>query len=770
MDSAAPTADSLFLRQMRVRLKAVKRELGRPTVALVLSGGGAKGAAQVGALMYLQELGIPVDFVCGTSIGGLLGGLYALGYTPEQMQELFTTQDWGKILTDAVDQKYIPYSTKMYNTRYVASIPFHTASELLEMRKRDTEEYERQSFISSLPSGYAYGFNVNNLISSLTVGYHDEQSFARFPLPFVCVASDVISCKAKNWGSGELKTAMRSTMSIPGLFDPVRTGEMVLVDGGTRNNFPTDIAKAVGADYIIGIELSDLMPEYNEVNNIGDIIMQFFTMLSTDAYNKNVSTPDVFIKPDLQGYNMLSFSDQAVDSMIVRGYEAAKAKTDELLNLKSKLSGADPSIRGRKAIDISKRKVSLKAIEFEGISDEESKMLSRLLPFSVADLVGKEEMDDAMSRFQATGAFSSLTYSLLGSEEPFRLVFHCQKSPTHSFGLGFRMDTEEWASIALNLGLNTNTLMGSRLNLSAKLGQNLKAGAHYSFDLVELPTVNFEAEVSRTMGNLGTGMDETRYDVSYWSHKELLYLTDVRWTKLNFKIGLRNQYNNVDGRSYLGSQIAAGGKDALKADYMGLFLKGNYYTLDDYYFPTKGVSTAFNLNYDFAKLGYRDFRPVLALGLDFKASIKASQAMSFIPEIHLRNIFNSPSSSRSDTENYHNLSILHSNFAGGSIAGRYTEGQIPFFGIGNVVITSDQLVSATLEMRVRAWKKMYLSAMAGILESNTTIEELALHFSPDYYAFGLQAGYNLSGMPLKLNLHWNQVHKWGIHISLGYDF
>ena len=112
---------------------------------------------------------------------------------------------------------------------------------------------------------------------------------------------------------------------------------MVLVDGGTRNNFPTDIAKAVGADYIIGIEQSDLMPEYNEVNNIGDIIMQFFTMLSTDAYNKNVSTPDVFIKPDLQGYNMLSFSDQAVDSMIVRGYEAAKAKTDELLNLKSKL-------------------------------------------------------------------------------------------------------------------------------------------------------------------------------------------------------------------------------------------------------------------------------------------------------------------------------------------------------------------------------------------------------------------------------------------------
>ena len=105
MDSAAPAADSLFLRQMRTRLRAVKRELGRPTVALVLSGGGAKGAAQVGALMYLQELGIPVDFVCGTSIGGLLGGLYSIGYSPQEMRTLFTTQDWGRILTDAVDQK-----------------------------------------------------------------------------------------------------------------------------------------------------------------------------------------------------------------------------------------------------------------------------------------------------------------------------------------------------------------------------------------------------------------------------------------------------------------------------------------------------------------------------------------------------------------------------------------------------------------------------------------------------------------------------------------
>ena len=110
----------------------------RPTVGLVLSGGGAKGAAQVGALKYIEELGIPVDLVCGTSIGGLLGGLYAIGYRSDDLRELFLGQDWDYILSDAVDQKYIPYSTKQYNTQYVITIPFHAAAESEGPRARNT--------------------------------------------------------------------------------------------------------------------------------------------------------------------------------------------------------------------------------------------------------------------------------------------------------------------------------------------------------------------------------------------------------------------------------------------------------------------------------------------------------------------------------------------------------------------------------------------------------------------------------------------------------
>ena len=335
-DSVDPAADAMVIREIRQQLNRVRNAQKRPIVGVVLSGGGAKGAAEVGALKYIEEMGIPVDFVCGTSIGGLVGGFYALGYRAADLEQLFQSQDWSVMLTDRVASEYIPYQTKMNRATYLISFPFHYPKgqpEKTEYRFRERVRKEigergqtragAASLMNSLPSGYAYGFNVNNLLSSMSVGYQDSISFAKLPMPFVCVAGDMVSSKAKNWGSGSITTAMRSTMSIPGLFDPVRTGRMVLVDGGVRNNFPADIARAVGVDYLIGIELSDARPDYEEINNIGDILGQFITMLGTDSFAKNVGKSDVFIKPEIGEYNMLSFNAEAVDSMLVRGYRAA---------------------------------------------------------------------------------------------------------------------------------------------------------------------------------------------------------------------------------------------------------------------------------------------------------------------------------------------------------------------------------------------------------------------------------------------------------------
>ncbi len=775
MDSVDPQADSVFIRQIRMRMTRIRREERRPTVALVLSGGGAKGAAEVGVLKYLEELEMPVDMVLGTSIGGLLGGLYAVGYRSDDLTTLFTTQDWSTILSDAIPQKYIPYATKMDNAKYVANVPFHNAEEVLDEKRARQRESERdisgrQAFVSSLPSGYANGFNVNNLLSSLTVGYHDSLAFRDLPTPFVCVATDLVSNKAKNWGAGQLKTAMRSTMSIPGLFNPVRTGGMILVDGGTRNNFPADIAKAMGADIIIGVELSDLKAGYNEINNIGDIASQFINMLGKDAFDKNVNIPDVLIKPVISEFNMLSFNQEAVDTMIVRGYSAAEAKRDELLAIKRKLGPTMIFEEKHRAVNLAETGVQIKSIEFRGVTDDESRLLSRILPFRAGDVIDKAGIDDAMCRLQATGAFASVTYSLLGSRAPFSLVFDCVTSPTNSIRFGFRMDTIEWASILFNLGLNSNRLTGPKLDFSAKLGQNLKAGVHFAYNLPGLPTVNLDGTILRYKGNLASTGEGIMMEAPLWGHRETLYLTDVNWTRLNFKLGLKNEYYSFRRNSFLGSLIESmAGRDALKGDYIGAFIKGHWYNFDNYYYPNSGSSISFSVNYDAFKAGSPSFSPILSLGLDYRKVFPLGAKLALIPDLHFRNIINNGYVNYDDGESYKQWSTMHINLVGGEVPGRYLEQQVPFFGINNSALADDYLATAVLELRYNPFKKFYLSALAGVMESSDALDTFFTGYDPDCAAFGLEAAYNFIGGPVKLQVHWSRAYLWGVYASIGFD-
>ena len=773
-DSVDPRTDAVVIRQIRRRLDAVRASQKRPTVGLVLSGGGAKGAAEVGALKYIEELGIPVDFVCGTSIGGLLGGFYAMGYRAADLEELFRTQDWNFMLSDQVRPEFVPYGTKMNRATYLISFPFHNPKSKEEVKvgfaMRDEGERdlgrgsgERRGMarlMSSLPSGYAYGFNVNNLLSSMSVGYQDSIAFAALPTPYVCVAGDMVSSRAKNWGSGSITAAMRSTMSIPGLFDPVRTGGMVLVDGGVRNNFPTDIAKAVGADYLIGIELSDASPDYTDINNIGDILGQFITMLGTDSFAKNVGKSDVFIKPALDGYNMLSFSPEAVDTMLHRGYDAAVAQRDALLALRERTGVAktEPSAR---VTDISKTPVRLSAIEYEGLTDAEARRVSRLISLDVTLPLDKATIDEAMSRLQSTGAFETVTYSLYGEQEPYRLVFHCSPAPVHDFGLGLRADTEEGASLLLGIGLGTRRLSGSKVDFRIRLGQNLKAAAHYALDLGNLPTLNFTASVARYRGHLGAPEERLSYDVAYLTHREDFFISGVDWTRLDFRAGITNKAYWMSPNT-LFSRILQEQGISLSSNYIGTYLQGNLYTLDDYYFPTRGISLGMRGSYDFVSPGMPDFTPVLVGSVDFRAAIPLGRDWTLLPDVRLRAI------THFGEEVVDGL--IHTNFVGGALAARYTDDQVPFFGFNNVMALGDYLLDTVVALRWRPAGNFYLSALGGLIIHDNSLGGLISNPLPDIWALGAEAAYDTFVGPIRLNLHWSGIQGWGAHLSLGFDF
>ena len=379
-------ADSAAIAAVRHRMDSIRQH--RPTVALVLSGGGAKGAAHIGVMKYLESIGMPVDMVLGTSMGGLMGGLYALGYSGEQLDSIIRKVDWELALSDRVPRKYISYSEMKYREKYLMTIPFYYRQETDDVKesgvdfsggtdenarlqlgadKAGTDNILKNNLLGSLPSGYIKGQNVYNLIAALTVGYQDSLLFSSLPIPFVCVATDLVKGEGVFWHSGKVTTALRSTMSIPGIFAPVKVDGMVLVDGGMRDNFPVAEARMLGADFVIGVDLGSDDRTYEEINNIGDLFGQGVDMLGRPATVANRKLLDVNIKPELDGYNMMSFDSRSIDTIIVRGWEAAKNCSAALGYIKSRVGkSAGTVLHNRKAVDINEEPVVVDGIEIRG--------------------------------------------------------------------------------------------------------------------------------------------------------------------------------------------------------------------------------------------------------------------------------------------------------------------------------------------------------------------------------------------------------------------
>lgn len=786
--SVDPQEDSVAFADMRARMDRIRRTEHRPTVALVLSGGGAKGAAHVGVIRYLEEQKIPVDMVLGTSMGGLVGGLYAMGYNADQLQEILTDLDWNIVLSDKVPQDYVSYATKMYKSRYAISVPFHYTKDVFydragvavpveesahRLKKNKSMESELDALGArndegglpmntvwkSLPAGYIDGINVNSVLSEKTVGYQDSINFRELPIPFCCVASDMVTCCAKNWTSGSINEALRSTMSIPGLFNPVRTHGMVLVDGGTRNNFPTDIAREMGADYIIGVDLSDVNLTYQDINNIGDILWTFIDMLGREAFAKNVSIPDVFIKPVLTEFNMMSFSKENIRTITQRGYEAAQRNAESIKTLKGRMPASELKLRNTPAIDISKKDVQIRSIEYVGLTDFESSYLSKKLKFHAGDYVSSSDINDAVAMMFATGSFVSVDYKLYGDTQPFRLVFICRKGPVHKVGVGFRADSEEMVDLLFNVGFNTQKIAGSKFDFTGKLGLNKYADARYTFDTPGVPTLNIDAKISDNVGNVLSG--PSKYRVSYWGHKEQVYISNVKWTKFDFKVGGRNEYFGIEdwlsnGESALTSSELAD----ISGDFLSVFADARLYTMDNIYYPTRGADLGLNYSWVFLNPQNTSFKPLNIASVNYRQVFPMGSRFAMLTDIHARAVIGP-----GDTN------PVFRNYIGGSMGGRYLDQRVPFIGFNDAYIAGDYMASLCADFRLNVYDNLFLSAQAGFFKSANTLKSEFTEFNIDAVGAAIEIGYNSLVGPVKFNVHWSDLTRSvGTYFTFGYDF
>lgn len=234
---------------------------GKKKVAVVLGGGGTKGVAHIGVLKVLEEAGIPIDYVVGTSMGAIVGGLYSIGYTASEIDSMVRVQDWTMLLSDRITRNNLTFPEKENSERYIISLPF------------GKNRPQKSS------GGVIKGQSIQGLFTHLTIGYHDSVNFDTFRYPFACVAFNIIDGKDHVFRDGSLPLAMRASMAIPAVFTPVRMDSIILVDGGIPNNFPVNVARSMGADIIIGVDLgtSDLRVA-NQLHTPGDMLGQIVAL------------------------------------------------------------------------------------------------------------------------------------------------------------------------------------------------------------------------------------------------------------------------------------------------------------------------------------------------------------------------------------------------------------------------------------------------------------------------------------------------------------
>ena len=769
--SVSPVEDSIVMERMKIRLDSIRQH--RPTVALVMSGGGAKGAAHIGVLHYLDSLKIPVDVVIGTSIGGLMGGLTSMGYDYREIDTLIRSLDWNALMRDKLPREYISYNQMKYKEKYLVSMPFYYTNGTadVEPAKRHNADIHfdvdddhgrnvlKENLLGSLPSGYVYGQNISNLFSSLTVGYQDPMDFMDLPIPYACVSTDLSSGKTKVWYDGPLNTALRSTMSIPGVFTPVKYKNYVLVDGGMRDNYPTDIARQLGADIIIGVDVTTPPKPDAKIRNLGDVISSSMDMLEREVYERNVYIPDVSIRPDLMGLNMLSFSKENIDKLIRNGYEAARKNDSVLVAIKRRVGEDSLRFAGPHAINLRNRPVPVGNVELLGVDDTAAKILKKKIGIHPGDTVSYERISHAIAQIYATGAYDYVSYELHGRKEPFDLEITCKKGPVHQLGIGMRADTEEFVTAVFNVGLFANRIQGSTVNFDTKLSMNPEFKIRYSYDAPRIPTINASASVRWTTARIFADRNDwAMFD--FLSSRQEVFVSGLKWSYFDVKLGLRNDlfYDNTANpylNSLFGTEYRA--MEPL-TNFSSVFIDGTVDNFDRGYFPTKGVKVGLSYSWLFTDYvhSFKD-NNLHTVNLDFKAVIPAGKVFAFVPSINARCQFGSKSP------------VVYANAVGGQVAGRYFEQQIPFAGIPRLMALDRNLGLARADLRFNVAKNHYLTGTANYLYAFDSFRDLKA--GRGIYGFAIEYSYNTIFGPITANVNWSDIiHSVGLYLSFGYNF
>ena len=721
---------------------------GRKRVAVVLSGGGAKGMAHIGVLKVLERAGIPVDIVTGTSMGSIIGGLYAIGYNANALDSLVRVQDWGYVISDREDLSNQSLSDrKKQNTYFINT----------NLGKKDKNA-----------GGIIKGKNLAELFQQLCVGYTDSIDFTRdLPIPFACVATNIIDNSEYDFHSGHLPQAMRASMAIPAAFSPVRIGDMVLVDGGLRNNFPADIARQMGADIIIGVTVQGPPKVAENLGGTMSIISQIVDVNCKNKYDENLAITDLHFPVDTKGFNAASFTPAAIDTLIRRGEEEAMRHWDQILALKKRI-GIDDSFRPtilqplRPQVLTEKRHVT--GFTFENMTAQDERFIRQKHHLNKLDSIDAKLQQQLTTTMRVDLFYQTAECRLVQDGDDMRVILSASGKKSAQLHAGVRFDTEEYATVQVGLDIPWKTLVPVSTELTVRLGKRIMGRMEITGHPRYFTRPKFCYTFYRNDIDVYLNGDRD-YNMRYnQSQAELTPLNfDLR--HFNIQFGLRWDYMHY--RSGLGSETSSQMyfENEHFISYRG---RVNYNSEDNWYFPTRGVRFKAEYAYvtnNFVKLN--EYAPdgtklgkttgMSEVSANWRASFTFGSRFTLQPMVYGRLLFGNV------------VPTVLSNTIGGEWFSHYVEQQMPFAGIGRMESIDKQFFAAQLQAQQRIGEKHYALLKVAFGQNADKVRNLLDHRA----LFGVQAAYYYNTMfgPVGASLGYsNHTKSAYFFINLGYVF
>ncbi|TJY38248.1 patatin [Pontimicrobium aquaticum] len=712
-----------------------------PKIGLVLSGGGAKGLAHIGVLKTIDSLGIKIDHVAGTSMGAVIGSLYASGYSGKELERIFNGIDFDKLIGDDLPRASKTFYERENSEKYAISIPFNNLK-------------------IQLPSAISRGQNVFNLFSKLTLHVSDVEEFKDLPIPFFCIATNIESGKPVILEKGSLAQAIAASGAFPSLFQPVTINDQILIDGGVVNNYPINELKAKGMDIIIGVDVQDDLSTREDLKSAPEILLQINNYRTIKDMVEKSKKTDIYIKPDIKGFTVVSFDDGA--EIIKRGETAAVNHITELKKLPHNIGLIERTIPKIENIKINN-------IFLKGNENYTRAYILGKLKIKANEKTTYREFTRGVNNLVATNNFESFLYQLKPNNNGYDLFTNLKESETNTYlKLGAHYDDLYKSAALINLTQKRLLLSNDVTTLDIILGDNIRYNFEYFIDKGFYWSIGLRSRFNTFHKNINaslllseaeiatTGLN--KLDIQLDDFTNQFYLQTLFRKDFSLVLGVEHKKLQITSETIVNNPDPNADKTTFEnTDFFSLFGKLKFDTYNNKHFPKNG----FLFDSDFhLYLSSSDFTSNFSQFSFAKANI--GYAFSFTDKFSM--VLGSEGGFRIGDNSNQSLS-----FALGGYGNNLINNFISFYGYDHISITGDSFVKGLINLDyefVRNHHLNFSANYANVADSIFTNGEWIT--TPDYSGYALGYAFETIIGPIEAKYTWSpetSQSKWFFNIG-----